>query len=145
MIKKVFLFLFLPILFSGCTQETIGEIGGGTVGALIGSQIGGGSGRMVATVVGAISGSKLGGYLGKKIDAVEEKRIQQAANIALKDNQSVEWENEKHVFKVRPLPRNNTRQKKVLILMKEKGGSFKETIVRIRENTDGTYSLIENS
>ena len=146
MVKKTF--PLLCFLFTGCTHETIGEIGGGAAGALIGSQIGGGSGRMVATAVGTLVGTKLGGYLGKEISKAEEARIQEAANIALKNNDSVKWKSERHTFKVRPAKENgqndqNKKERKVSILMKEDGGEFKEVTVRTRKNADGTYSLLE--
>ncbi len=42
----------------------LGAIGGGVVGALIGSQVGGGSGRTAAQVAGALSGA----YVGNRIE-----------------------------------------------------------------------------
>ena len=143
MVKKTF--PLLCFLFTGCTHETIGEIGGGAAGALIGSQIGGGSGRMVATAVGTLVGAKLGGYLGKEISKAEEARILQAVNASLKDNRSVKWKAEKHTFKVHPAKKDdqNKKERKVSILMKEDGGEFKEVTVRAKKNADGTYSLLE--
>ena len=44
-------------------SNALGMIAGGAAGALLGNQIGGGSGRKVATVAGAIGGA----YAGKKI------------------------------------------------------------------------------
>jgi outer membrane lipoprotein SlyB len=42
----------------------LGLIGGGVAGALLGNQVGGGSGRKVATIAGAVGGA----YAGKKIE-----------------------------------------------------------------------------
>ena len=140
--KKSVLILCSSLCFTGCTHETIGQIGGGAAGALIGSQVGGGSGRMVATAIGALVGSQLGGYFGKKISKAEEDRIAQATNVAIKNNQVVSWSGENHDFKVKPIGQDHN-EKKVSILMKEKGGKFKEVIMHAKKNNDGTYSLIE--
>lgn len=44
-------------------SNALGVIGGGAAGALLGNQVGGGSGRALATVAGAVGGA----YAGKKI------------------------------------------------------------------------------
>ena len=49
-------------------KSTIGVIGGGVAGALIGSTIGKGSGKSVAIATGAILGSLAGSSLGKLMD-----------------------------------------------------------------------------
>ena len=45
-------------------SSALGLIGGGVAGALLGNQVGGGSGKKVATVAGAVGGA----YAGKKIE-----------------------------------------------------------------------------
>ncbi|MDM5179857.1 glycine zipper 2TM domain-containing protein [Massilia sp. DJPM01] len=45
------------------SANALGVIGGGAVGGLLGNQVGGGSGRALATVAGAVGGA----YAGKKI------------------------------------------------------------------------------
>ncbi len=42
------------------TSGTVGTVAGGAVGALAGSQVGGGSGKTLATVAGAIGGALIG-------------------------------------------------------------------------------------
>ena len=140
--KKSVFILFSSFCFMGCTHEKIGQIGGGAAGALIGSQIGGGSSRMVATAIGALVGSQMGEYLGKKISQAEEDSIAKAANVAIQKKQSVSWSGEQHDFEVRPISEKRN-EKKVSILMKEKGGQFKEVTVHAIQNKDGTYSLVE--
>lgn len=44
-------------------SNALGVIGGGVAGALLGNQVGGGSGKKIATVAGAVGGA----YAGKKI------------------------------------------------------------------------------
>lgn len=64
------------VLLVGCqnmgTKQTIGTVAGGAAGALIGSQIGGGSGRVVATGVGAVVGALAGGAIGKQMDEKDQ-------------------------------------------------------------------------
>lgn len=88
------------VLLMGCegmgTKQTIGTVGGGAVGALIGSQIGGGSGRVVATGVGAVLGALAGGAIGKQMDERDQLLAQQNANQALEyapDNTTKTWKN----------------------------------------------------
>ncbi len=44
-------------------SNALGVVGGGAAGALLGNQVGGGSGRALATIAGAVGGA----YAGKKI------------------------------------------------------------------------------
>ena len=44
-------------------SNALGVVGGGAVGALLGNQVGGGTGRTVATIAGAVGGA----YAGKKL------------------------------------------------------------------------------
>jgi len=62
-------------------SNALGMIAGGAAGALLGNQVGGGSGRKVATVAGAIGGA----YAGKK--------IQESANSSTTWNVDVQYDN----------------------------------------------------
>lgn len=76
---------------TGINKETGGTVLGGVGGALLGSQIGGGRGRVVAGVAGGLLGAYLGNQIGASMDrndmayynqtsqrAMEEARIGQA-------------------------------------------------------------------
>ena len=52
----------------GCTNEEVGTIGGTVAGGLIGSTIGGGTGRTVATIGGAVVGGLVGNQIGESHD-----------------------------------------------------------------------------
>ena len=75
--KKVNLFVLIGVLSVGLSacdtmspdeRRVAGGLGGAAVGGLLGNQIGGGSGRTVATIagagVGAVAGSQLAGSSG---------------------------------------------------------------------------------
>lgn len=71
------LILIFTITLAGCTgagregginKETGGTILGGIAGGVLGSRIGGGRGKAIATIGGAILGGILGGSIGKKLD-----------------------------------------------------------------------------
>lgn len=56
----------------GCStppsKKDVGLVVGGATGALIGSQFGGGTGKIVATGVGAVGGALIGSKIGESMD-----------------------------------------------------------------------------
>jgi len=72
--------LIMAFLVSGCEnpKQAIGALGGGAAGGYIGSTIGGGRGRVVATAVGAVAGALAGGYLGQQLDKADRERADRA-------------------------------------------------------------------
>ena len=75
-----------------CRSEDVGRVLGGIAGAVIGRQVGQGSGRTVATVGGAIAGVLIGGEIGRRIDAANQACIGQALEFA-PAGQRVQWDN----------------------------------------------------
>jgi len=75
------------------SKEDIGRVLGGVGGALIGSQIGDGKGKLVAVAAGALGGLFLGGEIGKRIDQRDQQGIAQTSQEALNTGQPVSWEN----------------------------------------------------
>lgn len=75
------------------TNEDIGRVLGGVGGALVGSQIGGGSGKLVAVAAGAIGGMFLGGVIGKQLDQRDRQGIADTRQQALETGQPVSWNN----------------------------------------------------
>lgn len=69
----------------------VGVVGGAVVGGLLGNQIGGGSGRTLATVAGAVGG----GYAGNEIEKNTRKRTTYQVRVRMEDG------------KVRNFPYNN--------------------------------------
>ena len=93
--KLVLATLALSVALTGCaptTNEDVGTIGGGVAGALLGSQFGGGSGRVVAAAGGALLGAYLGGKIGQSMDKVDRMEMQRALETA-PAGRPVSWRN----------------------------------------------------
>lgn len=76
------------------SKQTVGTVIGAAAGGLIGSQIGGGTGRTVAIVGGVLVGGMLGNVIGKQMDDADRRKMGQA----LDQNaygQSTQWKNDR--------------------------------------------------
>ena len=68
-------------LLAGCAnmenspKQTMGTILGTGVGALIGSQMGGGKGKLAAVAIGALGGAYLGSEIGKSLDNADKAML----------------------------------------------------------------------
>ncbi|MGL4426142.1 MAG: RT0821/Lpp0805 family surface protein [Alphaproteobacteria bacterium] len=93
--KKTLLILAaISTMIAGCTKgpkETGGTFLGGAAGALIGSQIGGGTGKLVAVAAGTLLGAWAGGAVGRKLDEEDRQAMQQATLQSIQNNQSTSW------------------------------------------------------
>lgn len=67
----------------GVTKEQAGTVIGGLSGALIGSQIGGGKGRVLATVLMAGAGAYIGNKIGSMLDERDREALAQQTQQAL--------------------------------------------------------------
>ena len=77
-------------------KQTIGTLLGTGVGALIGSQVGGGKGKLAAVAIGALGGAYLGSEIGKSLDYVDRQKASKAEQTALERNPSgvaTSWRN----------------------------------------------------
>ena len=69
---------------SGCAdtgmgqKETVGTLGGAALGGLLGSQFGGGTGKLVATGIGVFLGGLAGREIGKSLDRADHLAANQA-------------------------------------------------------------------
>lgn len=89
------------VLVSGCQsnsfkKEDIGTAAGAIVGGLLGSRVGGGSGRYVAAAVGAIAGAYLGNMIGSWMDTQDQQDLAAVGGGALDtagDGETVTWKN----------------------------------------------------
>lgn len=84
-----------------CNSDTVGRVLGGIAGAVLGNQVGGGSGRTLATVGGAVAGVLIGGEVGRRIDAGNQACIGQALELA-PTGQRVEWPSGDQHYAVTP-------------------------------------------
>lgn len=60
------------------TKETVGTASGAVIGGILGSQVGGGSGRLWATGVGTLLGVLVGSEIGRSLDKADMAYMQQA-------------------------------------------------------------------
>ncbi len=77
-------------------KRSLGTLVGAGLGALVGSQIGGGTGRLAAVAIGALGGAYLGGEVGRSLDRADKARADRTARNALEHNrtsETVRWRN----------------------------------------------------
>lgn len=99
--KAMISLLILTITSFGCAstmgpKETGGTVIGGVGGAIIGSQIGGGTGKLVAVAVGTLAGALIGQEIGRSLDKADRLAMETTAQQALEHNQthnSSTWRN----------------------------------------------------
>lgn len=81
---------------NGLTKQQVGTIAGAAGGALIGSQIGSGTGKLIAVAVGTLAGAWIGSEIGKRLDARDQAMMSSTTNQALATNpngQTSSWSN----------------------------------------------------
>jgi len=82
--KKIFasfLVLISSLGLFGCqnmSNQDVGVITGGVAGGLLGSTVGGGSGKILAVAAGSIAGAMIGGSIGHSMDVTDRLRMNQA-------------------------------------------------------------------
>lgn len=63
---------------SNINNQDIGMVTGGLAGGLLGSQFGGGTGKLLAIGAGTLAGAFIGGAIGKNMDQTDQLKAQQA-------------------------------------------------------------------
>ncbi len=92
-ISAIVLLGLVTVSLTGCsTNQDTGTLVGGVAGGLLGSQFGGGGGRIAATIIGAGAGAFIGNQIGKSMDETDRLKAQQALNDS-KTGQSTAWKN----------------------------------------------------
>ena len=100
--SKLAFFLAFISLISACAdtqnapKQTIGTLLGAGAGALLGSNIGGGKGKLAAVAIGALGGAYLGSEIGKSLDYVDRLKAGEAEQTALENNRAgvaTKWHN----------------------------------------------------
>jgi surface antigen len=77
-------------------KQTGGTLIGAGLGALVGSQFGGGKGQLAAVAIGALAGAMMGGEVGKSLDKADRAAMERSTSDALErgpSGQSVAWNN----------------------------------------------------
>ena len=100
--KSVAVILTMALALGACEsaqdspKQTVGTLLGAGVGALAGSQIGGGKGKLAAVAVGAIAGGLLGSEVGKSLDRADKAYLERTTQNSLEYNkagQTSTWKN----------------------------------------------------
>ena len=95
--------LIVALLLAGCTgyergnKQTIGGVSGAAIGGLFGSQIGSGTGRLIATASGVFIGALIGSEIGRSMDEVDRLKANEAINRAHDAplGETITWNNPK--------------------------------------------------
>jgi len=80
----------------GGQKQTIGTLLGAVGGALAGSQVGGGRGKIAAVAAGTLLGAYLGGEVGKSLDKADRLAMEQTTQRTLEaapSGNTVSWNN----------------------------------------------------
>lgn len=95
----------LCALLANCatTNEDVGTITGGAVGAIIGSQVGHGTGRSFAIATGTLAGAIIGNRIGQYMDRQDRMYMMQALEHQ-PDGRTKAWRNPNthHSYRVTP-------------------------------------------
>ena len=98
--SKLFIILSITATLSACVEtqnnpkQSIGTILGAGLGALVGSQVGDGKGKLIAVALGALGGAFAGSQLGQALDDVDRLKASQTQQAALENNKdgvSTSW------------------------------------------------------
>lgn len=75
------------------SNENVSKAVGSIAGALLGTQIGSGRGRIAAIAVGALAGYWLGGKLSERLSGEDKAGIAQATERAVQTGETTTWTN----------------------------------------------------
>ena len=101
MVNRIVVFFLAVAVLGACAERGIGEkqgvgtLVGAGVGALAGSQIGGGTGKLAAVAIGALLGGYAGNEIGKSLDRADKLAANRAAQQAQTApiGQTINWNN----------------------------------------------------
>ena len=92
----------VALLMAGCQnlqnkgdKELLGTGAGAVIGGVLGSEVGGGSGRLWATGAGALVGALVGSEIGKSLDRADRAALQDANSKAREApvGETITWKN----------------------------------------------------
>jgi surface antigen len=130
------------------SKENMGGVGGAVVGGVLGSNVGGGKGKLAATAVGAILGGLAGQSIGRSLDKADQMYANQAFGSAATApiGQTINWNNPNsgNSGTVTPLRQGRTasggvcRQFEQTIII---GGKAEKGVGTACQNSDGTWQI----
>lgn len=92
-LKMFAIILALSLFTAGCAdgpgpKQSAGAVGGAVLGGLLGSQIGGGSGRLWATGAGAVLGALAGSEIGRSLDQADKTYMARTTQATLEHTET---------------------------------------------------------
>jgi len=92
-VSRIAVILVLVSLVTACVQgqgnkQTVDTLLGAGTGALLGSQLGSGKGKLAFVALGALGGAFLGSEIGKSLDRADRQMAARAQNTALETGRS---------------------------------------------------------
>ncbi len=127
-----------------CNRDIIGQIVGGGLGALAGSQIGKGDGHLVAVAAGTILGVLVGGEVGRQMDRTDALCVDQALESA-PDGETIVWNSDRRDYSVTPtetVTNANGQYCREYIAKSTVGGRQVETYGTACRQPDGAWKLM---
>jgi surface antigen len=129
-------------------KQTVGTGAGALIGGILGSRVGGGSGRLWATGAGALLGALAGSEVGKSLDRADMQYNQQAMDRAYTAplNQTIAWNNPEsgHSGAVTPIREGHTAQGNVCREYQQKiivDGKTQTGVGRACQESDGSWTI----
>ena len=152
-VKAIIPAILAAFVLAGCAQgagnkQTVGTIGGAVAGGVLGSQFGGGTGRLVMTGVGTLLGAWAGSEIGSSLDRADQAYAQQAAQSSFESaptGSSTTWRNPDSgnygtITPTNTVPRGNTYCRDYTQTIYVEGRSETATGTACR-NPDGTWAI----
>lgn len=131
---------------SNLSNQDVGTVTGGVAGGLLGSTVGGGSGRILAIAAGTLAGAYIGGSVGKNMDDNDRMRM----NAALNNNNVGEpayWHNANtganyHVVPVRNVSVQGNRYCREYRTVADIGGKKQQMYGTACRQPDGSWKAV---
>ncbi|MEE8393078.1 MAG: RT0821/Lpp0805 family surface protein [Rhodospirillales bacterium] len=132
-------------------KQTGGTLIGAGLGALIGSQLGGGKGKLAMVAIGALGGAYLGSEVGKSLDRADRMHAERNAQGSLEHNKSGQtstWSNPDSGHSGTVTPTNvyetasgeDCRQFETTVNI---DGQQEKAIGRACRQSDGTWRIVQ--
>lgn len=150
--KKIFTAIVVLICSAsliGCadmSKQDMGTVTGAVAGGLLGSTVGGGSGRIMAIAAGSVAGAVIGNAIGKSMDDTDRMRM----NSALENNNIGEpayWHNARTGTDYRVVPTRNVTYEgneycREYRTIAEIGGKKREVYGTACRQPDGAWQIV---
>lgn len=148
-IVAMFICLIASISLVGCSnmsKQDVGTVSGAVAGGLLGSQFGGGSGKLVAVGIGTMAGAFLGGSVGKSMDDVDKMKMQRALE-STPVGQPAYWQNAKTgtnytVVPVKNVTHNGNKYCREYRTTAVIGGKTEQVYGKACRQPDGSWKIV---